>query len=60
MEERLNSEYKDLRKKGLKVKGWWFRLHARQVLDDLLVNVMAMNVALQSTCLMLCHVEQAI
>ena len=60
MEERLNSEYKDLRKKGLKVKGWWFCLHARQVLDDLLVNVMAMNVALQNTCLMLCHVEQAI
>lgn len=43
MEERLNSEYKDLRKKGLKVKGWWFYLHARV---DLLVNVMAMNVAL--------------
>ena len=35
MEERLHSEYKDLRKKGLKVKGWWFRLRARQILGEL-------------------------
>ena len=54
LEERLNSEYKDLRKK---VKGWWFCLHARQIL---LVNVMAANDTLQSTCLMLCYVEQVI
>ena len=32
---RLHSEYKDLRKKGLKVKGWWFRLRARQILSEL-------------------------
>ena len=35
MEERLHGKYKDLRKKGLKVKGWWFHLHARQILGEL-------------------------
>ena len=35
MEERLQSEYKDLGKQGLKVKGWWFRLRARQILGEL-------------------------
>ena len=35
MEERLHREYKELRKKGLKVKGWWFRLRARQILSEL-------------------------
>ena len=34
MEKRLHS-HKDQRKKGLKAKGWWFRLHARQILGEL-------------------------
>ena len=33
--ERLHREYKELRKKGVKVKGWWFRLRARQILSEL-------------------------
>jgi hypothetical protein len=35
MEAKLYMEYKDLRKKGLKVKGWWFRLRAKQILTEL-------------------------
>ena len=35
MEERLYNEYKELRRKGLKVKGWWFRVQAKQILGEL-------------------------
>ena len=35
MEAKLYLEYKELRKKGLKVKGWWFRLRAKQILTEL-------------------------
>ena len=35
MEERLHDEYKQLRRKGLKVKGWWFRVHGKQLLLEL-------------------------
>ena len=35
MEAKLYIEYKELRKKGLKMKGWWFRLHAQQILTEL-------------------------
>ena len=35
MEVKLFMEYKELRKKGLKVKGWWFRLRAKQILTEL-------------------------
>ena len=35
MEAKLYMEYKELRKKGLKVKGWWFRLRAQQILAEL-------------------------
>ena len=35
MEERLYDEYKELRRKGLKVKGWWFRVRAKQILGEL-------------------------
>ena len=35
MEAKLYSEYKELRRKGLKVKGWWFRLRAKQILTEL-------------------------
>ena len=35
MEAKLYMEYKELRRKGLKVKGWWFRLRAKQILRPL-------------------------
>ena len=35
MEERLYAEYKELRKKGLKVKGWWFRTSTKQILSEI-------------------------
>ena len=34
MEAKLYLEYKELRKKGLKVKAWWFKLRARQLLQE--------------------------
>ena len=35
MEAKLYMKYKELRKKGMQVKGWWFRLHAQQILTEL-------------------------
>ena len=35
MEEKLYDEYKKHRKKGLKVKGYWFKLPAQQILKDM-------------------------
>uniref|UniRef100_A0A1X7TTA4 DDE-1 domain-containing protein n=1 Tax=Amphimedon queenslandica TaxID=400682 RepID=A0A1X7TTA4_AMPQE len=34
MEQKLYKEYKELRKKGLKVKRWWFMLRAKAILED--------------------------
>ncbi len=34
MERNLYEEYKDLRKKGLKVKKWWFVLRAKEILKE--------------------------
>ena len=34
MEETLYREYRELCKKGLKVKGWWFRARAKQILVE--------------------------
>lgn len=34
MEKKLYQEYKDLRKKGLKVKKWWFILKAKEILKE--------------------------
>ena len=30
MEEKLHSEFRELRRKGLKVKAWWFKTRAKQ------------------------------
>ena len=35
MEERLYDKYKQLRRKGLKVKGWWFRVRGKHLLLEL-------------------------
>ena len=35
MKKKLYSEYRELRKKGLKVKGWWFRARAKQILSEM-------------------------
>ena len=35
MEEKLVKEYREMRKKGIKVKGWWFKLRSKQLLDVL-------------------------
>lgn len=35
MEEKLYDHYKELRKKGLKVKRWWFILKAKEILKEL-------------------------
>jgi hypothetical protein len=35
MEDRLYREYKDLRKRGLKVKAWWFKTKAPQIRGSL-------------------------
>ena len=33
MEQQLYLEYKQLRKQGLKVKGYWFRIRAKQIME---------------------------
>ena len=33
--KKLHSEYRELRKKGLKVKGWWFLTRAKQILSEM-------------------------
>ncbi len=35
MEKKLFEEYRELRKKGLKVKKWWFILRAKEILKEL-------------------------
>ena len=35
MEVRLHEEYKELRAKGLKVKGYWFKVRARQLMEEI-------------------------
>ena len=35
VEKRLYREHRDLRRKGLKVKGWWFRTKAKQIFEEL-------------------------
>ena len=35
MEKKLYDEYNKLRKKGLKVKGYWLKLRAQQILKDM-------------------------
>ena len=34
-EEKLVTEYQEMRKKGIKIKGWWFKLKSKQLLDSL-------------------------
>ena len=34
MEEKLHKEVRELRRKGIKVKGWWFKARAKQILDS--------------------------
>ena len=34
MEERLYHEYKDLRKKEIKVKGYWFRICTKHIMEE--------------------------
>ena len=34
MEEQLHKEFRELRRKGMKVKGWWFKTRAKQILDS--------------------------
>ena len=34
MEETLYCEYREQRKKGLKVKGWWFRACVKEILAE--------------------------
>lgn len=34
MEEQLHTEFRELRRKGLKVKAWWFRNRAKQILES--------------------------
>ena len=36
MEDTLYKEYRNLRQKGIKVKGWWFRTRAKQLLQAIL------------------------
>ena len=32
MEEQLHKEFRELRRRGIKVKGWWFKFRAKQIL----------------------------
>lgn len=34
MEEQLHKEFKEIRHKGIKVKGWWFKARARAILKE--------------------------
>ena len=38
MEDQLYKEYTELRHNGLKIKGWWFRVKAKQILSWLHPN----------------------
>ena len=33
MEEQLHKEFRELRRRGIKVKGWWFKSRAKQLLE---------------------------
>ncbi len=33
MEEQLHTEFRELRRKGIKIKGWRFKTRAKQILD---------------------------
>lgn len=32
--EQLHKEFRELRRKGVKVKGWWFKVHAKSILES--------------------------
>ena len=34
MEEQLHKEFRELRRKGFKVKGWWFKARVKQILES--------------------------
>ena len=34
MEEQLHTEFRELRRRGMKVKGWWFRSRAKQIMES--------------------------
>ena len=34
LEEKLHSEFCEQRRKGIKVKGWWFKARAKEILDS--------------------------
>ena len=34
MEEQLHKEFRELRRKGIKVKGWWFKARAKRILES--------------------------
>lgn len=34
MEEQLHKEFRELRQRGIKVKGWWFKSRAKQILES--------------------------
>ena len=34
MEEQLHKEFRELRRRGIKVKGWWFKTRAKQILES--------------------------
>ena len=34
MEVQLHKEFRELRRRGIKVKGWWFKSRAKQILES--------------------------
>ena len=38
MEEQLHKEFRELRRRGVKVKGWWFKSRAKQILASIEPN----------------------
>ena len=34
MEEQLHAEFQQLRRRGIKIKGWWFKKRAKQIFNE--------------------------
>ena len=34
MEEQVHAEFRQLRRRGIKIKGWWFKNSAKQIVNE--------------------------
>ena len=43
MEEQLHSEFRQLRRRGIQLKGWWFKNRAQQIVKELYLSEMFLS-----------------